>query len=96
MLLVYDHLQAYTDYRLRDEREGRINLMTPYHLDTIGVFEYWRSGNEVYRVNTHSKADFIDSYTGMPGGCRWECSYQHYLDNRSLYIQWAAEDLATA
>ena len=62
--------------------------MKPYYLETIGNFEYWRSGDEVYRINTHSKMDWIDSYTGLPGGgCRWECSYQHFVDNRELYIQ---------
>lgn len=75
---------------MRDNTRGVKDM--PYKLEVIGNWEYWLAGEEVYRINIHDKMDWMDTYTGLPGGgCRWECSYQHYLNHVELFREWAKE-----
>lgn len=47
--------------------------------------EYYLHENEVYSMieNSHTAYDLL---TGMPLSSRWECSFEHFNNFKSVYI----------
>lgn len=49
-------------------------------------FEFWKIGNEVYRV---AVGGVLDIY-GLPASRRWECSISHWRKFRAIY-DWVSD-----
>lgn len=57
---------------------GKEAMAMPWTLlGTWGVFEYWQTGDDVYRRKV-SSYNYSDHNTGAPMNARYECSLAHF------------------
>ena len=59
-------------------------------LATIGTWEYWKQGDDIYRTAVGNRGPVTAS--GVPQNARWECSVTHFERFKSMLENESAKD----